>query len=343
MALQPEGYSQNKSYFAYLEQSTWGTAEADSSNFKIFDLLDGAPPTFSPEGFIRNETKNTGRNFRDVTDVYYSEGYVLQRVTLPPALAHIDDLAFMFYGAAQAVSEDGTTPFAKTFTFDGDTNPAFSTGGGWFGTFLKKSPMASFSDKFHSCVLERLKISMNALENGGMMLIEGTVLVGGGYVRTANPSGTNALSSLVVPNHKNSTASAVTIGGLDVCYYSAELEIVNQFAPTCLAAGAINNIALLSQDITGRFVVKYDSNSDVYKGQQGTHLTGLTWDIDTAGNVGHFGFDSAADGAFLKKVEEDYGGTDSIQKLILDFDFNTDEAGTEYPIFVVVDGVDRTW
>ena len=184
---------------------------------------------------------------------------------------------------------------------------------------------------------------MNALENGGMMLIEGTVLVGGGYVRTANPSGTNALSSLVVPNHKNSTASAVTIGGLDVCYYSAELEIVNQFAPTCLAAGAINNIALLSQDITGRFVVKYDSNSDVYKGQQGTHLTGLTWDIDTAGNVGHFGFDSAADGAFLKKVEEDYGGTDSIQKLILDFDFNTDEAGTEYPIFVVVDGVDRTW
>lgn len=83
MALQPLGYSQNQSYFAYIEQSTWGTAMADSSNFKIFDLLDGTPPTFSPEAFLRNETKNTGRNVRDVTDVYYSEGYILQRVTLP--------------------------------------------------------------------------------------------------------------------------------------------------------------------------------------------------------------------------------------------------------------------
>lgn len=342
MALQPLGYSQNQSYFAYIEQSTWGTAMADSSNFKIFDLLDGTPPTFSPEAFLRNETKNTGRNVRDVTDVYYSEGYILQRVTLPPSLAHIDDLAFMLYGAAQSVSEDGTTPFAKTFTFDGDTNPAFSSGGGWFGTFLKKSPLASFSDKFHSCVLERLKISMNALENGGMMLIEGTVLVGGGYVRTANPSGTNALSSLVVPNHKNANESSLVIHSLDCCYYGAEIEIVNTFAPTCLSAGAINNIAILSQDIAGRFVVKYDSNTDVLKGLQGTNLTDLSWTIEQDTNVGYFNF-SGGEGNFLKKVEEDYGGTDSIQKLILDFDFNTKESTTSYPEFIVTDGVDRTW
>lgn len=342
MALQPEGYAQNQTYFAYLEQSTWGTAEADSADFNIFDILDGTPPTFSPEAFLRNEVKNTGRNVRDVTDVYYSEGYILQRVTLPPSLAHIDDLAFMLYGAAQAVSEDGTSPYAKTFTFDGDTNPAFSSGGGWFGTFLKKSPMASFSDKFHSCVLERLKISMNALENGGLMLIEGTVLVGGGYVRTANPSGTNALSSLVVPNHKNSTASTLVLNGLDCCYYQAEVEIVNRFAPTCLSSGAINNIALQEQNITGRVVVKYDSNTDVLKGLQGTNLSNSAWTIDSDTNVGYFNF-SGGDGSFLKKVEEDYGGTDSIQKLILDFDFNTKESASSYPEFIVSDGVDRTW
>lgn len=341
MATNKIGFPSYDSWVGYAEESTFGTAIADGEGFTIFKMLDNNTPGFTPEGYMDEAIKNQEKNIIDKDDFHYTENGEWQTYAMPTVIASSGDLAHLLYAACQAVSEAVGSPFLKTYAMDGTTKPDFSSNAGYFATILINEPLSSFSKKLTSCVLQNLTITFNAAD-GGRCKAAGTWLTGKGFDDASNPSGTNAHSSVAVPNFHNSTASTLTINALDLIWYEVVFNITNQFAWIGNSAGVAENYALIGQTVTANCIVKYDNNSDAFTNQKGeTGLANFDFNIGDETAAGDFSAD--CNDILLRNVTFDRGGTDEVQKLNLEFLFMNDYGAGQSITFKVADGVDRTW
>jgi len=344
MATNKLGFPATDSYICIAEESTFGTPIGDDAAYKRLNILDNNVPSFDPNEFLDNNIRNRGTNIIDINDYYTTDDGMWQSYSIPQNVGNSTILKHMLYAACQTVSEGATTPYVATYTMNGATKPDFSSNAGYFFTLLVKEPFASFSKKLTSCVLQDLTINLSP-DNGGRLLWSGTAITGKGYSGVANPSGENwnatAFDSVAAPNFHNATASTLSINSQDCVWYSAELNIANQFDFTGYSSGDAENYTLIGQKITGNFVVKYDANTDTFLNAKNSSLEAVTLTIGANNAASYFKFtcnDSWCDG-----VTADRGGTDTVQKLNISFEFANDYANTQYVSFETADAVDATW
>ena len=341
MAVNKLGFAKTDSYIAFGQETTFGTALSDAAAMTILDT-NGDAPSFQPSAFVDDGIRNRGKNIIDKSDYYTAENGQFHRYNIPEFVAPADVLAHFLYGAAQSVTESATTPFSKTYTLNGSVNPDFSSSGGYFASLLIKSPMSSFSQKLTSCVMESLKIKFDRTGGDGRISVSGTALTGRGYTGTSNPSGTHSFSSVAIPTAFDSTAATLSLDGLDMVWYSAEIDITNKFDFVGLTtSGFADNYKLLEQKVSANFSVKYDANSDVLLNLSNSLVSAahiLT--IGSASAAGYFKFD--ANDALYRDISIDRGG-DVVQKVNLAMDFAIDSGASQNIVFTVVDGVDQAW
>lgn len=346
MAIVKTGYTRYESYGAFEQESTFGTALADSTNFIVFEGLNGAVPVFSPTQYLDKSVKPVGKNVIDIDDFYTNEYGQIHTVELPEFVGASDVLANMLYAVTQgSVSEAVGSPYVKTFTLNGAVNPDFSSNAGYFFTLLVKSPMASFSQKLTSCVLQNLNINFSA-DNGGRAICSGTAITGVGYSGTSNPSGSNAISTVTAPNFNDSNAATLVINSLDMVWYSFNISIEASYAMVWQSGAAVNYVFGAGGNegglkIMAEAVVKYDSNSDVLLNSKGTDANATVFTIGQNSAAGYFKLN--CDNTFIEEVTKNVGDEGELQTLNLTLNFASDYSATEYTTIEVADGVDQTW
>lgn len=340
MATNKIGFPATDSYIMFAEESTFGTAIADNQNFHILQLVGNDVPAFIPNQYFDDTIKNRGKNIIASVDFYKSENGMFHSYSFPEFYANSQVLKHFLYGACQNVSEGSIAPYIATYTLDGTIKPDFSNNEGYFFTLLIKEPFASFSKKLTSCVFDELVIKISP-DNGGRMILSGTIITGKGYTGTSNPSGTNTLNTTTIPNFFDQDAQYLTIGGRECIWYSAELHIKNTFDFTGYLAGLCQNLSLIRQQITANFTVKYDANTDDLLNSKGQDL-GITQLIIGVGDAaGYFQFDSYH--SLLRDISVERGGNDTVQKLNLTIEFANYYGTSNYIIFYCADNIDAGW
>ena len=339
MATIKPGVPSYDSYVARAEESTFGTAIADDQNFAMFKLLDNAVTGFVPEQYVDDSIKNKQKNMGDITDMYKSENGLWQRYQIPNFYATSSDLAHMLYGVTQIVTEGAAAQYVKTYTQAGATKPDFSTDAGYFFTLLVEEPFASFASKLTSCVLDNLTLSFSP-DNGGRCIASASVLTGKGYIGTANPSGTNAYDITAVPSFFDAT-STLSISGVDCVFYNVSINYQTTYDFGGHSSGNAENYIVVGQKVTGSVTIKFDTGTQAFKNSKGTTMGAFAFNIGTNAAPGYYSF--VCNDSWCTGVAYDRGGTDTVQKLTLEFDFKNDLANTQYCVTEVADNVDAAW
>lgn len=346
MAIVKTGYTRYESYGAFEQESAFGTALIDSTNFIAFEGINGAVPVFSPVQYLDKSVKPVGKNIIDIDDFYTNEYGQIHTVEIPEFIGATDVLAHMIYAVTQgSVAEGVSTPYVKTFTLNGAVNPDFSSNAGYFFTLLIKSPMASFSQKLTSCVMQNLNINFSS-DNGGRATCSGTAISGVGYTGTSNPSGTNSISTVVAPNYNDSTAATLVINSLDMVWYSFNISIEASYAMVWQAGAAVNYVFGAGGNegglkVTATARVKYDSNSDTLLNSKGTDANATVFTLSDNTTVGYFKLN--CDNTFIEEVTKNVGDEGELQTLDLSLNFANDYSATEYTTLEIADGIDQTW
>lgn len=342
MAVVNTGYAHHEKYLAFADETTYGTAIADTVAFTKFDLLNQAP-SFQPGKSNDSRMRARGRTTKDVEDYNATSNGVLQAIQTGDFIAPADVLAKMIYATLQSVSEAASTPFNKTFTVNGQADPDFSSNAGYFYSMLGAHAIGSDSYKLTSCVNNTLTINFSSAENG-RVIANASALSGKGYSLTANPTGNNEFSAVVEPNFHTSTRT-LTINSLDLVWTSAVFTLETQYGPIGNdGSGGFNNLKVSDQMVRATFTVKYDTNSDAFKTADSTGATDLnatTFTIGSSSAAGYFYFNSPH--SILTNVTHNGGDANTPQFLVLEFEFPADHSASEYPSFQIADGVDQSW
>jgi hypothetical protein len=339
MATVKTAHGRYESYIAVAEESTFGTAVADNAAMKKLDVIGGNTPSFNPEYYEDSALRNAGKNIVDIDHYYSTSNGLWQRYQIPDFIAPADILAEFLYAAVQTVSEAGTSPYSKTYSLDGTTDPNFSSNQGYFMTVLVKHPQASESQKLTSCVVDNLRIRFSP-DNGGRAVCSATVRTGKGWTATSNPTGTHSFSSVVAPNFHNST-STLTINGLDMVWYSLELNIQSRYDWIGYSNGVADNYKYLGSTINVSAVVKYDSNSDAFLRSKASDINSLSLIIGSSGSAGYFSVQ--CNNTVLKDVTTDTGDDETVEKLNLEMELMLKASASDTIDFAITDGVDHAW
>lgn len=191
--------------YGIAEQGTWGTAIADASAFREL--------TCEPVNIEHDVRKydmpahHGSANPVDQTMAVTTKGSAGKFTIVQP----FDFLAtdILAYAHFQKVVEGAATAYTKTFTYY-TAHPTFSSNEGKFVTFIKRLPDASTSQKVHSAICTRFKISG---QRDGLIMTEHEMVSLGVPSDTSNPSGTwtpSAGASLLYFN--DITAATLTHG-----------------------------------------------------------------------------------------------------------------------------------
>ncbi len=340
MATLKTGFGKYDSHLGILQESTFGTVSSDGSNYEKIDIIGGATPSFDPAFFEDTEMRNRDVNMADVNDYFSTDNGLWQTYQIPDFIAQSDILGQMLYGVTQQVVEAAGTPFLKTYTLDGATNPLFSGNAGFFFTTLIKHPNANESQKLTSCVVDNLRIKFDPTVQGGRCVCSAGLRTAMGYEETSNPSGTNVFSSITVPTFHNGT-STLSIDSLDLVFYSVEITIESRYAWLGFSSGKADNIKYMGSAVVMNAVVKYDANSDVLLRSKGTSLGNVTLNIGTNASAGYFMADTGQ--CMIREASTDTGDSETPQKVNLTIDMVNDHGGADYVNFEVADAVDQVW
>ena len=339
MAIVKTGHSSLEASAGFLPETTFGTAQADSSNFTLFQFVGGSIPAWEPTYDSDSTRKNDGNNTADIDDFYYTSSGVWQTLSLPDFYANSDVLANMLYGVCQNVSEGASSPFVKTYTLNGSVNPDFSSNAGYFFTYLENTPIASESNKLTSCVVDELQIKIGS-GNQGRVVCSANIRSGMGFTQTSNPSGTNNPSSVAIPSYYDANAATLTVDSQDLVWNDGVIRVVTTYEWIGNASGNADNYAVTSQSLFVDATVKYDTNSDQLRRSVGNDVNATTLTVGANTGAGYLMATSA--NTRLLKAEPVYSGSEIID-LNLQLQLVSDHSASEHASIEVADDVDQSW
>jgi len=298
------------------EQTTWGTPIGDSS---AFDQLQSKMSPIQEDIFQAGRDGARGNRLEDVGEYVFHEKGAMPECPISDLWLPRSMTSLLLYTGMQQVTEEGTTPYKKTFTPHA-TQPDFSTAGqGKFITIIQKLPEASASRKICDAILKSMTLKW---EPGASPLIFGGEFVGRGAVtRDANPSGTWTIPANAFWYHNDMVRATMNFG--------------SPFSPTFgpLELTWLNNVFAVGQVSTGskpetigikdhkgsvlKGSVMYDSDTDGLFGY---------WAAGTAGEL-NFGWGSGTPGSADGDLDITiYGVLTSVKfsekdALMIDFEF----------------------
>jgi hypothetical protein len=322
-------YSGHDWKYGIAEGATFKTAIADAS---AFNQLSCENFVINPDNKLRTPERASAQRFRDLADIAMDQKGSTPMCVIPTEVLKTE-IDFWLYLICQYVVESATTPYAKTFTLPTIANtPDFSANEGEFISLVKYSPIASTSEKISSMVAQGLDLSF---KDG--FLFANIDLIGLGYSRTSDPSGTWTKAGQ--SRFHINDISLCQIGGADVILKDWSLSIKSKVIPAAPGSGSWGNFALAGWEVKSMISVINDANARTARANMdsGTETTiQIKW--GTTGVDGNLDFTIRG---IMETAPDQHGDT-------ADITFNltgvSDIAGTQ-EIFtaVVANAVDRSW
>lgn len=167
------------------QQTTWGTIWPDAS---AFDQIVCDKPELTADVRKRDHLAVTGARWEDVANMARDEVGANPTLKLPDHFVRKKQLAVILFSFFQNVTEAGSTPYKKTFTFH-DTQPDFTAvpSTACFLTACMKMPVASNSLKVKDLICRSISLKCAP---GGLLSLSADFIGRGAMVLTGNPSGT---------------------------------------------------------------------------------------------------------------------------------------------------------
>ena len=281
-------YSGKDFVYAMAEESTFGTAVADSGDAI---QLSCANFTINRDLKFRTPDRASGQRFPDIADISADVKGSVFNCAIPTEVLK-NELAYWLYLVLQNVTEGDTTPYTKTFNTPATSEiPDFASNEGLFITLWKKSPVSSTSEKLTSLIGGKLELSLSPDANNGNLF--GNIQLVGfkGYSRTANPTGTWTKSTQSKFNFHD--IQTFTIGGNACVLKDWKLTIESNPLPVGPdGSGSWANFVLSNFSVINEMTIVWDANartalSNMDSGAEQDVI--LEW--GSSGNDGHLKFE----------------------------------------------------
>lgn len=183
--------------------------------------------------------RNSGKRINDISDINANVIGSVPTAQLS-MLAYEEVLDILMYGCLQYVVQGATPEFDKDFDIPETSElPDFTNDEGLFFTFVKKSEVASTSEKLSTCIVKQidLELSQESGNGTGNLNVTAELISTGGYSRTANPSGTWTRHDLTEFFNFNNLA-LFQVGGNDCIPISFKMSLKNNAMPYNPVAGS---------------------------------------------------------------------------------------------------------
>jgi hypothetical protein len=337
MAISGIVYGGNQSKWGISEESTFGTAIADTGNFEMIESKIG---TVDPGVFRDNTVKAGDGRMRNIANDFVSTKGSLRVISFSDMVVRHDDLGWLLYAVCQNVSEAVGTPFEKTFSLSAATSqPDFVSNAGYFFTLGIQDTLTNYDRKYTSCILRTLTLSAD-LGGDGLLRASGEIISGFNESTTANyNTGTWVYNA---QDHFNFHVTPTKkIGGSDIVLYSFDITINNNAVRigSTGANGDCESYALgigdTGYEVSGNIKCKFDANvQGLFAADRAGTTTALQLACGTDGATGNF--DITAASCLVQNVADDY---DDARGRALDVPFIAHATTT----ITCSDALDRTW
>lgn len=344
MAINTTVYGKGESKWGFAEQITFGTAEADSTNYT---MLEGPIPTGINYGVNRHHmVKHGGGRVQEEEQYNATQNGQLIEIPFSDLIVREDTLADLIYAVMQSLGSEGAgSPYVKIFEWDEDvTQPAFGSSAGYFATIFIEDPIASYHRKFHSCILRDLTLTADFAGDGRLMA-SGTWVTGFPHSDTANFSGTPVYNTqeyfyMNKPTTKQINGSDVVVYGLSLTFNNGAVRHGMDSSAQC------EGYTLANTDdgylLSGEIMTKYDANTQglIADSVAGT-CRKIEYNIGDVGAAGHLQLEMNK--CALEDIEHSYDDERG-QALTIPFIAKNDTSGS-LPLaqIIVTDNNDRGW
>ena len=345
MAINGLVFAGSETRVGFSEESTFGTAIADGGAFTALeaDLPTGIDMGVFQEIGVKNTNSRVAQNDMDFTTTAGG----LRVVNVSNIKCRRTDIAPLLYAVMQNVSESATTPYTKTFTWDGSegtptTQPDFSSNAGYFATLGVRGPIASKHYKFTSAIVRSLELSASMTGGDGRLMANAEFISGFAPSVTANYSGTWSYTTQNYFNFSNMTTK--TLGGSDVVVYDFSLKLDNKavrVGNNSSGHAETYGVGIPEYELTGSITLKYDANSlpAIANFLSGT-TAALQLAVGSAGSAGHLDFTMPA--IITTGPSMDYGRAEG-QAITIPFKALYDAGGNPLITITLSDGNDFAW
>jgi len=340
MAINQYIYAPTQSRWGISEESAFGTAIADGGNY---EMCEGPIPTIN-WGLQRDlSVKFDGSRVLKSSNQYSTTTGQIRTLAFSDVIMRRTDLCNYMVAVMQNVTEAVSTPFAKTFSWAvTTTQPTFVTTNGKYYTIGIVGPIASYMQKFTSCILKTLTLKPGMQ---GRLAGSGEWISGFAPATTANFTAANFVFGTQNYYDCNSL-SLKQIAAADLVVYDWSVTFDNGAVPMSWnSTGGCESYALACNDqgykVTGNIVIKYDAVSQAYIADMlaGTGRK-LQLSIGAAGVAGYFDI-TLNSCIFGDGTDKDYGRAEG-QAISIPFTAVYDGSNAVATI-TVTDGVDQTW
>ncbi len=321
-------------------QSTWGTAEVDNA---AYIELDCEQTEFVPDiKKVDAPGSHGSRTKRDQNNILHTK---YASPTLPLTMfAKLGEIDIFTYLAMQNVSETGTSPYPKTFTFS-TSQPDFQSNGGLFVTAIERDPVASSSYKGRDLISQTLTYSLTPDEPLKLT----TTLQGiGTPAGTSNPSGTwtrtTGASTAGYFWQADFDQIEINFGGATANFHLEEFELTVTHELSMIGqdgAGDFQTFGMGKRSATFKIKAVKDSDwNNVYSNWKGN--TAIVCRIGSGSSIAG-GTSGDLDFAFRGKIDAGTKVNDAMLKGEFSGEILDTDSGTAGLTIVVATGADRTW
>jgi len=340
MAINTSIYAPTQSRWGISEESAFGTPVADAGNY---EMCEGEIPKIN-WGLQRDlSVKFNGSRVPFASNQYSTTTGQIRSIPFSDVILRRTDLCNYMVAVMQNVTEAVGSPYQKLFQwYYSTTQPTFVTTNGKYYTVGIVGPIASYMQKFTSCILKTLTLKPGAQ---GRLVGSGEWISGFAPLTTANFTAANFVYN--TQNYYNCNAlSLKQIAAADIVLYDWSVTFDNGAVPMSWGStGEVESWALAcapeGYKIIGNLVVKYDAVSQAYIADAlaGTGRK-IQLSIGTGGVAGYFDI-TLNSCIFGDGTDKDYGRAEG-QAISLPFTAVYDGANAVATI-TVSDGVDQTW
>jgi len=252
-----------------------------------------------------------------------------------------DELDHFLYAAVQGVSEGGTTPYAKTFTWP-STQPDFQSNAGYWLTWFERDPAASKTTKIHSAISQSMTLS---IERGKPLWVNQDWIAKALPSYVANPSGTWTISDYDVWEFEDIDRCTLNFGSGAVSFHVESFQFTLSYDVTPIGpdgSGGYTVYGLKYNPPEWKLTVVKDADFHTALTNWSTNVPvdgRIGWGNATAGSV-----DADLDIVWHGKINDTVKAHDDIMKGEFSGYCLEAPGGTTAPFTIVMaNDTDRTW
>jgi hypothetical protein len=343
-------YSDNLFEIGYLAETTWGTGNIASANFKIVKTPRGV--FVDPKVVSTDLDHNRATRIQVVEDIYADKLTGPVEIRIPEMIVTKESFADFLYSCMQnKVSEAALTPYQKEFRMHA-SQPDFTANAGMFLTLAwNTTAIAGKGIIVTSCIVKEMDIEIDKTKDrvGAMVKLRNVVILGKTML---GATGTTFSGTWVAQSTNYYFANAFTFKYNDTTAMSWSkftLHLDNGAKIQDIDTDGTPKTFYLNPPkmgiVTAHVETWYNTETtstpvDI----EADHLAGtVRWYSIQTGSTGVSGFIKILLNAIIKADSNPKGNTDNLMTVPIDLVCGNNQAGTLYAVQIsVADAIDQT-